>query len=57
MRKNMDNIYEQSRACIDKFSVGFVAAPSVVELKILKRLFTGDEAAAIASRMGREPGK
>jgi Na+-translocating ferredoxin:NAD+ oxidoreductase subunit B len=66
----MDNIYEQLRACIDKYSEGFVAALSGVELNILKRLFTEDEAAdylamtrqlepaaAIAARMGREPGK
>ena len=63
----MDNIYEQLRDCIDKYSVGFVAAQSGVELKILKRLFTEDEAAVyialtrqlesvskIALRMGRE---
>jgi Na+-translocating ferredoxin:NAD+ oxidoreductase subunit B len=40
----MDNIYEQLRACIDKYSVGFVATQSGVELKILKRLFTEEEA-------------
>jgi Na+-translocating ferredoxin:NAD+ oxidoreductase subunit B len=58
------------RACIDKYSVGFVAAQSGVELKILKRLFTEDEAAvylamtrqlepaaAIALCMSREPGE
>ena len=61
-------IYEQLRECIDRYSVGFVATPSRVELKILKRLFTEDEAAVyialtrqlepvvtIAARLGREP--
>ncbi|MFX0024509.1 MAG: ATP-binding protein [Candidatus Hermodarchaeota archaeon] len=39
-----DNIFLQLREFLDQFPLGFPKAPSGVELKILKRLFTAEEA-------------
>lgn len=63
----MHTLYERLRDRIDQYSVGFVATASGVELKILKRLFTEEEASvylgltrrpepvrAIAGRLGRD---
>jgi Fe-S-cluster-containing hydrogenase component 2 len=41
----MGTIYETLRDRIDQYSVGFIATASGVELKILQRLFTEEEAA------------
>lgn len=62
-------IYRQLAAHLDNLPAGYPATESGVELRILKRLFTPDEAevavgltmmpepvAAVAERMGREPG-
>jgi len=38
------NIYEQLRACIDQYSIGMPATNSGIEMKILQRLFTEEEA-------------
>lgn len=63
----MSDIYEKLRERIDEYSVGFIASPSGVEMKILKRLFTEEEASTylamtrrlepvriIADRLGRK---
>ena len=63
------SIYEKLREQLDQYSVGFPATQSGVEIKILKRLFTEDEAGmyldmsmmletpeAIAARTGRKAG-
>ena len=63
----MSDIYERLRDRIDQYSVGFIATASGVELKILKRLFTEEEASAylaltrtpepvsaIAKRLGKD---
>jgi Na+-translocating ferredoxin:NAD+ oxidoreductase subunit B len=64
----MSEVYQQLARHLDRLPAGFPATESGVELRILKRLFTADEAAvtlgltmmpetasAIAERLGREP--
>ncbi len=62
-------IYEKLREQLDQYSVGFPATASGVELKILRKLFTEEEAGlflqmsmmleapeSVAARTGRDPG-
>ena len=64
----MSDVYPQLARHLDRLPAGFPATETGVELRILKRLFTADEAAialgltmmpepasAIAERLGREP--
>ena len=63
-----DNIYHQLREQLDQYSVGFPTTKSGVEMKILKKLFTEEEAhmylnlsmmldapESVAERMNRDP--
>jgi len=65
-----DNIYHQLREQLDQYSVGFPTTESGVEMKILKKLFTEEEARmflnlsmmletpeSVAERMSRDPGQ
>lgn len=65
---NDEALYQSLRAKIDTYGIGFPATPSGVEIQILRRFFTPEEAevavhlellpepaAAIAGRMGRDP--
>jgi len=62
-------IYYQLRECIDQYSVGFAATESGIEIKILEKLFTEEEAEMylnlklelqsaeeIAKKINRDPG-
>ncbi len=42
-----DDLYERLRAFLDRFPIGFPRTSSGVELVILKRLFTGEDAEAV----------
>ena len=42
--KESDLLYRRLQRHLDRMSVGFPAAPSGVEIRILKRLFTPEEA-------------
>jgi electron transport complex protein RnfB len=65
-----DTIYHQLREQLDQYSVGFPSTGSGVEMKILKKLFTEEEAhmylnlsmmletpESVAERMTRDPGQ
>jgi Na+-translocating ferredoxin:NAD+ oxidoreductase RNF subunit RnfB len=65
----MSDVYQQLRKQLDQYSVGYPATASGVEIRILKKLFTEEEAgmylkmtmmlespAAAAQRIGLEPG-
>jgi Pyruvate/2-oxoacid:ferredoxin oxidoreductase delta subunit len=66
----MEELYERLRRRLDDMATGFPATESGVELRILKRLFTAEEAAlfldlspllespeAVAARLGRDLGE
>jgi electron transport complex protein RnfB len=66
----MDDTYDRLRAFLDTLPAGYPATPTGVELKILKKLFTPEEAeltmklprepealSVIAARIGREEGE
>ena len=64
------DVYERLREQLDQYSVGFPSTDSGVEMKILEKLFTGEEAEmflnlslspeapeAVAKRLGRDAGE
>ncbi len=52
--ENMQNVYENLAAHLDRLPAGFPRTPSGVEMRILKRLFTPEEA-ALAQLMTFKP--
>jgi electron transport complex protein RnfB len=52
-RLPVDEVYERLADALDRLPNGFPRTPSNVEIQILKKIFSYEEA-AIASRMGRE---
>jgi len=52
-RLPVDEVYEKLADALDRLPNGFPRTPSNVEIQILKKIFSYEEA-AIASRMGRE---